>query len=189
MGVLKKDFKYKLVKNFLTKEELEIGRYYFLLAHKRNTTYFDNSLNSNNNQDSFFANDNFSDTLLIKKIPLIERETGLKLFPTYSYSRVYSFNSVLEPHVDRPSCEVSVTAMWGSCGTSWPIYMDNDPIEMQSGDAVVYLGCDLKHSREYFKGDWHAQTFFHYVDQNGPYTDYKFDQKNIIKDPTIFLDL
>ena len=119
----------------------------------------------------------------------MERETGLKLFPTYSYSRVYSFNSVLEPHVDRPSCEVSVTAMWGSCGTPWPIYMDNIPIEMQPGDAVVYLGCDIEHSRDYFKGDWHAQTFFHYVDQNGPYTDYKFDQKNIIEDPTIFLDL
>tara|TARA_E500000318_G_scaffold106688_1_gene114972 strand:- start:1479 stop:2045 length:567 start_codon:yes stop_codon:yes gene_type:complete len=184
MDVLKKDFKYKLVKNFFTKEEIELGKYYYLLSHKRNMNNFDYT--QNNNQDSAFTHDSFSDTFLIKKLPLMEKETGLKLFPTYAYSRVYTHNSVLTPHKDRPSCEVSVTAMWGSCGTPWPIFMDGNPIDLQPGDAVIYLGMELSHWREYFKGDWHAQTFFHYVDQNGSYTRFKYDKRNLIQDPTIF---
>jgi hypothetical protein len=38
---------------------------------------------------------------------------------------------------------------------------------MEPGDAAIYLGCEVEHWREEFKGDWHAQTFLHYVDKNG----------------------
>lgn len=183
MGTLKKDFKYKLVKNFFTEEEVKLGTYYFLLMHKRNKTHFDNE--QNNCGDSMFYSDCFADTLLMKKTKLMEKETGLSLFPTYAFSRVYSYNADLKPHKDRPSCEVSVTAMWGSDGTSWPIYMEDTPIETQPGDAVIYLGCELNHYRYNFKGDWHAQTFFHYVDQNGPYADFKFDKRHPHEDPEI----
>jgi hypothetical protein len=67
--------------------------------------------------------------------------------------------------------------MLGSDGTEWPIFMNNNPIHMNPGDACIYLGCDLVHYREHFKGDWHAQCFLHYVDQNGPHKDHKYDQK------------
>ena len=36
------------------------------------------------------------------------------------------------------------------------------------GDGVVYKGCDIEHWRNEFEGDWHAQTFLHYVNKNGP---------------------
>jgi hypothetical protein len=121
----------------------------------------------------------------MKKTKLMEQETGLKLFPTYAFSRVYSYNADLKPHKDRPSCEVSVTAMWGSDGKPWPIYMEDTPIEMKPGDAVIYLGCELNHYRYNFKGDWHAQTFFHYVDQNGPFAGYKFDRRHAYIDPEV----
>ena len=185
MGILKKDFKYKHIKNFFNQTEIDIGRYYFLLRHKRNVEEFD--LGQNNCGDSAFYSDSFTDTLLLKKLSRMQRETGLKLIPTYAYSRVYSYNAILKKHTDRPSCEVSVTAMWGSCGTPWPIYMGDTPIEMVPGDAVIYLGCELEHSRKNFTGDWHAQTFFHYVDQAGPYKDYKFDKRHPYDDPEIFL--
>jgi hypothetical protein len=183
MGSLKKDFKYKLVKNFFSKEEIEIGTYYLLLMHKRNRSHFD--FQQNNCGDSKFYSDCFTDTLLMKKTKLMEQETGLKLFPTYAFSRVYSYNADLKPHKDRPSCEVSVTAMWGSDGKPWPIYMEDTPIEMKPGDAVIYLGCELNHYRYNFKGDWHAQTFFHYVDQNGPFAGYKFDRRHAYIDPEV----
>jgi len=177
MGTLKKDFKYKLIKNFLTPEEIEIGKYYMLLKHKNNTDEFD--FKQNNVGDSFFYRDSFAETIMMRKISLMEKESNLKLFPTYSFCRVYSFNADLKPHKDRPSCEVSVTVMFGSDGTPWPIFMNGQPIEMQPGDAVMYLGCELEHWRENFKGDWHAQAFLHYVDQNGPYADFKFDRQQI----------
>jgi hypothetical protein len=45
--------------------------------------------------------------------------------------------------------------------------MDGAEINMEPGDAAIYLGCEVEHWREEFKGDWHAQTFLHYVDKNG----------------------
>jgi hypothetical protein len=57
--------------------------------------------------------------------------------------------------------------MIGSDKTKWPIFIEGNSIELNEGDAVIYLGCELEHWRDEFKGDWHAQTFLHYVDKNG----------------------
>lgn len=32
--------------------------------------------------------------------------TGLTLGPTYCYSRIYEEGAVLEPHTDRPACQI-----------------------------------------------------------------------------------
>jgi hypothetical protein len=178
-----REFKYKLIKNFLSKEELEIGSYYFNLKHKKNITSFDTI--QNNNGDSKFDGDAFSETILMRKLKKMEEESGLKLFPTYSFSRVYTYNALLEKHKDRPSCEISVTVMWESDGTKWPIFIENTPVAMEPGDAVMYLGCELEHWRENFKGDYHIQTFLHYVDQNGLYKDYKYDKRDFQFSPEI----
>lgn len=72
---------------------------------------------------------------------------------------MYTYNSELTPHKDRPSCEISVTIMFGSDGTKWPIYMKDTPVELSPGDACIYLGCEIEHYRKHFTGDWHAQAF------------------------------
>tara|TARA_Y100000592_G_scaffold44955_1_gene71324 strand:- start:25 stop:594 length:570 start_codon:yes stop_codon:yes gene_type:complete len=174
MGIIRKDFRYKLIKNFFTKKELDIGVHYYHLMHKRNETNFDFA--QSDNHDSKFSHDTFSDVLLIKKKNIIEKETGLKLFPTYAFTRFYTFNSDLKKHTDRPSCEISVSAMWDSDGTEWPLYVNGKKIEMKRGDGVIYLGCEDEHWRENFTGDYHLQTFFHYVDKNGPNSNYKYDR-------------
>jgi hypothetical protein len=51
---------------------------------------------------------------------------------------------------------------------------------MNPGDAVIYLGCELDHWREEFKGDWQAQCFLHYVDANGPNEKWKLDGRQYI---------
>jgi hypothetical protein len=183
MGKLKNDFKFKIVKNFLSEEERTIGLYCLLNFHKKNTSSFD--FLQNNNGDSLITGDAFTETILIRKLNLMQSETNLKLIPTYAFSRIYSYNSELKPHVDRPACEVSATVMWGSCGTPWPIYMDGQKCEMEPGDAVIYLGCELEHYRETFEGDWHAQSFIHYVDKNGPFKEYAYDKRSFYNSPEI----
>jgi hypothetical protein len=98
---------------------------------------------------------------------------------------MYTKDGELTRHKDRPSCEISVTVMIGSCGESWPIYMGEKPIEMKPGDAVTYLGCDIWHERKPFKGDWHAQSFMHYVDKNGPYADEALDKRQFFCMPGV----
>ena len=66
---------------------------------------------------------------------------------------------------------------------TWPIVMDGYKIDMNPGDIVVYRGCDLEHSRDEFippGDDWHLQAFLHYVDSNGPYSEYKFDKRDSV---------
>jgi hypothetical protein len=126
------------------------------------------------------------ETLLLTLLPLMEKHTGLELFPTYSYYRVYHPGDELVAHKDRPSCEISCTLCFNYSydDYSWPIFMDGNSIAQQPGDLVIYRGCDLLHWREKFniadEAAWHVQGFFHYVDKNGPFPEYRFDQRESI---------
>jgi hypothetical protein len=123
------------------------------------------------------------ETFLLKLLPLMEKHTGLKLSPTYSYYRVYRPGDELTPHKDRPSCEISCTLCFNYSYSdySWPIFMDSTRVDQLPGDLVIYRGCDLLHWREKFNIEdqtaWHVQGFFHYVDKNGPFPEYEFDQR------------
>jgi hypothetical protein len=176
MGTIK-DFKYKLIKNFLTKEEIKLLTDYCRIKHRINFDSFD--FQQNNNGDTFFYGDALMESLMINKLDLMQKETGFELLCTYAFWRMYTINADLKKHTDRPSCEISVTVMIGSDGTKWPIYMDGAEINMEPGDAAIYLGCEVEHWREEFKGDWHAQTFLHYVDKNGSNKEWFKDKRPI----------
>src|SRR3982751_4657437 len=49
------------------------------------------------------------DGVLMSLLPEVEMASGLQLFPTYTYFRVYKHGDVLKKHTDRGSCEVSVS--------------------------------------------------------------------------------
>ena len=61
------------------------------------------------------------DTLLMKMLPVMKKETGLDVVPTYSYARMYKKGDELKKHKDRPSCEISTTLNLG--GDTWPIFL------------------------------------------------------------------
>lgn len=170
-----KNFKYKIIKNFLTIEEIKLLTDYCRIKHRLNNNSFD--FVQNNNGDTYFYGDPLMESLMVNKLNLMQKETGLELIPTYAFWRMYSMFADLKKHKDRSSCEVSVTVMIGSDGTPWPIYMDGTEINLEPGDAAIYLGCEIEHWREEFKGDWQAQTFLHYVDKNGPFTEWKKDKR------------
>ena len=53
------------------------------------------------------------ETLLGQLNNKMNKETSLKLCPTYSYARIYKKGDVLVRHKDRYSCEVSTTLNLG----------------------------------------------------------------------------
>ena len=126
------------------------------------------------------------DDLLLDLKPTIEKVTNKSLLPTYSYTRLYLPGEILRIHTDRHACEISVTLTLGYCGNdAWPIYFigkDEKDLRNESGfhidvgHAVVYKGC-LPHWRDHFRGLWQAQVFLHYVDANGPYTEWVYDKR------------
>jgi len=128
--------------------------------------------------------DSAMETLLLKMLPVIEENTGLELFPTYSFYRVYRTGDILEPHTDRESCEISATVCldynYDQSKYTWPIVIDGKKINMEPGDIVIYKGIVGEHSRELFsppEENFHIQSFIHYVDKNGPFSEYKFDKR------------
>jgi hypothetical protein len=169
-----KNFKYKLIKKFLTQEEIKLFTDYCRIKHKLNKDSFDLV---NGNADTYYYADPLMESLMVNKLNLMEEETGLTLLPTYAYWRMYTVHADLFKHTDRPACEISVTVMIGSSGQPWPIYMNGKEINMEPGDAAIYLGCEVEHWRDEFKGDWHAQTFLHYVDKNGPNKEWFKDKR------------
>ena len=120
------------------------------------------------------------ETLLLLVQPIMEKQTGIKLIPTYSYARIYKKGDILHRHKDRFSCEISTTLNLG--GDSWPIYIEPNPkmgevvegkgyisdntkgikVNLKPGDMLVYRGNLLEHWREAFDGQDCGQVFLHY---------------------------
>ena len=122
------------------------------------------------------------ETLLLAVLPKMEKETGLSLYPTYAYDRIYKNGDILHRHKDRFSCEISTTMNLG--GDKWPIYIEPNPklgkqekngyvseytegvkVELKPGDMLVYKGNICEHWRDRFDGKDCAQVFLHYNNQ------------------------
>lgn len=175
--------KYCLVENAVSKELSSVATVYALFDEM-------NDMSANDPQvpgaHSKYA-DSLMESLLIHMLPTMEENTGLSLYPTYSFYRVYRNGSVLPPHVDRESCEISATLCLGynydPSDQSWPIFINGEEFSMEPSDMIIYRGIELNHYREEFVAAdniFHVQCFLHYVDQNGPYANFAMDQRSSI---------
>jgi len=114
------------------------------------------------------------ETLLLKCQPKMEEATKLKIYPAYTYARIYKKGDELKRHKDRFSCEISTTMNLG--GDDWPIYLEPSgekgmkgiKVDLKPGDMLVYSGCELEHWREKFKGNECVQVFLHYNNRKTP---------------------
>ena len=145
------------------------------------------------------------ETLMLKCQPQMEKVTGLKLYPAYTYARIYKKGDELKRHKDRFSCEISTTMNLG--GDDWPIYLEPNPklggviegfgyvskntkgvrVDLKPGDMLVYSGCELEHWREKFKGKECVQVFLHYNNRKTPGAkDNMFDKRPHLGLPSWF---
>ena len=121
------------------------------------------------------------ETLMLKCQPEMEKITGLKLYPAYTYARIYKNGSDLKIHTDRPECQYSVTlCLGGEYEKPWPIWIKDyagksHEVPLDVGDMVVYHGTELEHWREKFEGNMQYQLFMHYVDSEGEFKDRIYD--------------
>ena len=114
------------------------------------------------------------ETLMLKCQPIMEKITGLKLTPAYTYARIYKHGDVLKRHKDRFSCEISTTMTLE--GDPWPLYLEPSGkegmkgirVDLKPGDMLIYSGCELEHWREKFKGKKCIQAFLHYNNRKTP---------------------
>ena len=210
--------KYQVIKNAISYELANFIFNYFLLKRDAVKWMYQNNITYDNgmlgtwtdkqipNTYSHYA-DPVMETLLMKVLPKMQRETGLQLIPTYSYARLYKKGDILHRHKDRPSCEISTTIHLG--GNSWHIFIvgtgadsilsgnetttivkpnapEGTKVLLEVGDMLVYSGCKLEHWREPFEGDVCGQVFLHYNHVNGPFAEKnRFDKRPMLGIPKL----
>lgn len=150
--------------------------------------------------------DPLMETILDMSTPVIEKNVGKSLFPTYSFFRIYDKLSDLKVHLDRPSCEYTVALCLGADPKDVPYniflgkensksdykYSDetkNVPLEIEGkfemlpNNALIFQGTDKFHWREECIHDHFITVFLHYVDQNGDFSNHKFDERTMLGQP------
>ena len=194
-----KENKYVGVKEMLTSDVVDIASRYALINEL--TQFSKESSDLHDAAQVPNAHSKYADPLMESILqyiqPSMEYATGLKLFPTYSYFRVYRPGQDLKPHIDRPACEISTTISFRrnymqSDQEIWPIWVTSKDgrkaFHLDEGDALIYRGCEIEHWREMFEapeGSYHIQGFFHFVDANGPNANEKLDGRLFIGQPKI----
>ena len=195
------NLKYQIIKKAISYELANFIFNYFMLKRDAVSFMYKNNIHSQSGLLGTWTDEqvpntysNYADfameTLMMKVLPVMQKETELQLIPTYSYARIYKNGDILKRHKDRPSCEISTTLNLG--GDPWPIFIDgtgadsviderrnihkpNAPkgteVLLDVGDMLVYSGCDLEHWREPFEGNICGQVFLHYNHVNGPFAD------------------
>ena len=134
---------------------------------------------------------------LVRRV--VQKTLEIELHPTYFYERFYYAGQELKRHSDRPACEISVTLQISTnLKEPWDIWFQKpdgkeSSVKMNSGDAVIYKGCEREHWRQPMKSNYNRlqrkwlktrkkeddtylhQIFFHYVDAQGPFVHYAYD--------------
>ncbi len=98
---------------------------------------------------------------------------GEPVKPSYVYLASYQPGAILAKHTDREQCEFSVTLCLDYSpeprgATPWPLHLHKESgivtVFQAMGDALLYRGCQLPHSRDPLpEGHTSTSIFFHYV--------------------------
>ena len=114
---------------------------------------------------------------------IIEKEIGLKLIPTYCYTRKYFQGSILIPHIDRGACEISLS--YCISGPEWEFNIMGEnatTLITKRGNAVIYRGCEIKHGRICPASGEIIQVFNHWIISGGTKSQDAYNNNEINED-------
>jgi hypothetical protein len=186
------------IKEFLPQQLLNLAYSYCIIKYNNQNQF---NIDSQTNYLISEHGDYLMETLMDLSTPVIEQNVNKKLWPTYSFFRIYDKGSDLRIHTDRESCEYTVALCLGADPLDKPYeifvgekdensdykYFDNqekltrlridNKYSMSQNNALIFKGMNKLHWREICEHDHYMMVFLHYVDQEGPYKDFKFDKR------------
>tara|TARA_S200002703_G_scaffold120677_1_gene106511 strand:+ start:570 stop:1169 length:600 start_codon:yes stop_codon:yes gene_type:complete len=189
------------INEFLPKQILNLVYSYSILKYSNQKQF---KIDAQTNSLISEHGDYLMETLMDMSTSVVEQNVGKKLWPTYSFFRIYDKGSDLKIHTDRESCEYTVALCLGADPIDQPYeifvgeedetsdykYYNNEEeykryridhkFPMIPNNAVVFKGMDKIHWREMCTHDHFMTVFLHYVDQEGPYKEFKFDKRNYL---------
>jgi hypothetical protein len=208
---------FKVIRGFIDPEYIEILQTYFDLKYRVIKEDADLRKSVSSWRDKGDAVDSlmlYADTLTETTSLLygesLSQELNMNLSPTYNFLRIYEKGCILDPHIDRPACELSVTCpITISDEKASTIYVSNyrvdyltEPrrrtleevkrrgdytrVDLLPGDIMVYGGYDRYHWRETLESDYLIQFFMHFVQTDGQFADRVFDGRPYLGFPKKF---
>ena len=189
------------IKEFLPKQILNLAYSYSIIKYSNQKKF----IIDNQTKSLIFENGDFlMATLMDMSTHVVEQNVGKKLWPTYSYFRIYDKGSDLKIHTDKESCEYTVALCLGADPIDQPYeifigeedetsdykyydvknnlnrYRIDHKFPMVPNNAIIFKGMEKIHWREMCKHDHFITVFLHYVDQEGPYKEFKFDKRQML---------
>ena len=189
------------IKEFLPNQILNLC-YSYCVVKFSNKKFF--KIDSQTNSLIGEHSDYLMETIMDMSTPVVEQNVGKKLWPTYSYLRIYDKGSDLKVHKDRESCEYTVALCLGADPMDKPYeifigkedkdsdykyydskgnyskYRIEHKFSMLPNNALIFKGMDKIHWREMCTHDHFITVFLHYVDQEGSYKEFKFDKRHML---------
>jgi len=189
------------IKEFLPQQILNLMYSYSVIKFSNKKNF---NIDSQTNSLVSEHGDYLMETLMDMSTPVIEQNVGKKLWPSYSFFRIYDRDSDLRIHTDREACEYTVALCLGADPINQPYeifvgeedetsdykyynkegeykrYRIDHKFSMVPNNAVIFKGMDKIHWRETCSHDYFITVFLHYVDQEGPYKEFKFDERNLL---------
>ena len=189
------------IKEFLPQQILNLAYSYSIIKYSNQKKF---NIDPQTNSLICENSDYLMETLMDMSTPVVEQNVGKKLWPTYSFLRVYDKGSDLKIHTDKESCEYTVALCLGADPIDQPYeiflgeedktsdykyhnrkgeykrYRIDHKFPMIPNNAIIFKGMDKAHWREMCTHDHFTTVFLHYVDQEGPYKEWKFDKREML---------
>ena len=126
-----------------------------------------------------FYGDFLSMIFHLKITPHVSKILNKKIIPSFCFTRMYFPGSKLNFHKDRDACEITVSHC--HYGTPWKIYILEEDFTTEKGISICYEGIDKSHGRIAPIANNALYSFYHWVEKDGKYDEFKYDKSEKMK--------
>lgn len=93
---------------------------------------------------------------------MVSEVVGFELRPSYTLLSFYGPGAVVERHVDRPQCEVTLTYCIAQ-DQPWDLFVGDGRYRLEENQALVFAGRQQPHYRDPIESEYCRMALFHFV--------------------------
>jgi hypothetical protein len=179
---------YVIIKNFIEQDFVEFIQDYFSM--KINSDNYDKCKNNYENNYCWYG-DHLTETILQNSCESLGSIIKKQIIPTYSFTSFRMKGDISKKYEYKESHEISsILTLGTSESNSRIIYLTKDKqnfnpsnsiqLSLDPGDLCMYNGHDLHYWEPKLENTWSLQVFFYFVDNNGPYKNFIYDNRSYL---------
>lgn len=175
---------FKLIKNFIEKDFIEFIQDYFSI--KINSNQYDKNFKYFTNGYEFYG-DSLVETILQNSCESLSELIGVKLLPSHSITNMFMKGDDYKQYVNNFS-EISAILFLGSSNpkNNFSIQFNNESeLNLNIGDLVIFENKKISPKKIKISDNWVLQCTLNFVDHEGNFKDYIYDNRKYLGFPII----